>query len=49
MTTHKAKTARTRQSNKKLGKTLFCDEQLDEEVPKTDGGAEHGILLGGRF
>ena len=30
-------------------KALVCDEQLDDEVLKTDEGAEHGILLRGRL
>ena len=46
LSTGKTNAARTRQNNKKQEKTLVCDEQLDDEVPKTD---EHGILLGGRL
>ena len=41
--------ARTRQYNKKQEKNLVCDEQLDDEVPKTDEGDEHSVLLGGRL
>ena len=47
MSTDKTNAARTRQHNKKQEKVLACDEQLDDEVPKNDEGAERGVLLGG--
>ena len=37
----KRNAARARQYNKKQEQNLVCDEQLDDEVPKTNEGAEH--------
>ena len=46
--------ATTRQRNKRQEKKrqeniLVFEEQLDDEVLKTDEGAEKGVLLGGRL
>ena len=43
MTADKTNAARTRQYNKKQEKNLVCDEQLDDEGPNTDEGAEHSM------
>ena len=43
MTADKTNTARTWQFNNKQSKNLVCDQQLDDEVPITDKGAEHWI------
>ena len=41
MSAEKINATTTRQYNKKQEKILVCDKQLDDEVPKTDEGAEH--------
>ena len=41
----KTNAASTRQNDKKQEEILVCDEQLHDDVPKTDEGAEHGVQL----
>ena len=43
MTADKTNAARTRQNIKKQEKNLAYDEQLDDEVPKINEGAEHCV------
>ena len=43
MSADKTNAARTRYYNKKQEKNLVCDKQLDDEVTKTDEGADHWV------